>query len=234
MPFVDTSFHFDEVPCLTETKSIRQIIIKQSEPSPTPPDPSFDATTNIEPTFDGKWSSDEDNDNNSDASDDEYSTALKKPSRRRKGQSKTSESRKHFWSHKLTSLQGKIGCKYCDTVFRTKIGLSEHICKYLQCDPKNFICRVCHKELSKKTFSNHLHETLDCQFCGKKFVNPRNMKAHLRMQHNFTDKLLPAKREIETDETENIVKEEKIRKPRKKEKLECGKLKSRRRIGEFI
>jgi hypothetical protein len=80
--------------------------------------------------------------------------------------------------HKYHQLTGKAACKYCETTYKSKGSLKMHQqqCKYLQCDPKNFICRVCGKELSKKTFSNHLHETLDCQYCNKSFVNPRNLK----------------------------------------------------------
>jgi hypothetical protein len=86
--------------------------------------------------------------------------------------------------HKLRQLTGKAACKYCDTIFKSKDSLREHVCEFLQCDPKNFICRICHKELSKKTFSNHLHETLGCQYCGKAFVNPRNLKAHINQIHS--------------------------------------------------
>lgn len=80
--------------------------------------------------------------------------------------------------HKHHQLTGKTACKYCETTYKSKQSLQMHqfICKYLQCDPKNFICRICGKELSKKTFSNHLHETINCKFCTKSFVNPRNLK----------------------------------------------------------
>lgn len=81
--------------------------------------------------------------------------------------------------HKFNKLTGKAACKYCESVFKTKEILKNHFstCKYLQCDEKNFICRRCKKELSKKTFSNHLHiDNLNCQYCFKSFVNPRNLK----------------------------------------------------------
>lgn len=92
--------------------------------------------------------------------------------------------------HKSRQLTGKAACKYCDTVFKSKESLKMHDCPYLQCNPKNFICRICKKELSKKTFSNHLHETLDCQYCGKQFVNPRNMKTHIMRAHKG-EKFIP-------------------------------------------
>lgn len=226
VPFIDTSARSNESPlCITEIKSPSDLIIKKRNEL-VEELVHCDSSLPPEPTFDGCWSSDEENENNKETSDVEDSIPSKQSSpQKRKSKSRKTESRKHFWNHKEKSLQGKIACKYCETVFRDKVGLTAHICKYLQCDPKNFICRVCNKELSRKTFSNHLHETLDCQFCGKKFVNPRNMKTHLRMQHNFTEKLLPAKRDSKTDEGENIALEERTRKPRKKEKLECGKRK---------
>lgn len=145
-------------------------------------EPSF-----VEPTFDGHWSSDEDY-------VDETYEAVSKHSPKKK---KNAGSRSTFWSHKSRSLAGKIACKYCDTVFSSKAEQTIHACKYLKCDPRNFICRICGKELSKKTFSNHLHETLDCQYCGKQFVNPRNMKGHIEKQH-AGEKFIPPK--IKTSE----------------------------------
>lgn len=128
-------------------------------------------------TFDGNFSSDE----NGESSDGEFFS---------KSPKKRSENGKPL-KHKLRQLTGKPACKYCDTIFASKESLKMHICEYLQCDPKNFICRICNKELSKKTFSNHLHETLDCQYCGKKFVNPRNMKAHINKIHQGEEFIPP-------------------------------------------
>lgn len=132
----------------------------------------------------------------------------------------------------MRSLAGKIACKYCDTVFATKNDQSLHQCQYLQCDPKNFICRICNKELSRKTFSNHLHETLDCQYCGKTFVNPRNMKAHIEKQHKKEEFIPPQKKNHddylkfkESHETalKEVAKRERPRYQKKKERFECGK-----------
>lgn len=90
-------------------------------------------------------------------------------------------------------------------------------CKYLQCDPKNFICRICNKELSKKTFSNHLHEgVLDCQYCGKAFVNPRNLKTHIKKLHSkeqyvppkSPDRSFVKELDIEDDEEETRLDEQ--------------------------
>ncbi|KAG5675918.1 hypothetical protein PVAND_005777 [Polypedilum vanderplanki] len=110
--------------------------------------------------------------------------------------------------HKFHQLTGKAACKYCETIFKSKEMLKMHDCKYLQCDPKNFICRICNKELSRKTFSNHLHETTNCQYCNKSFVNPRNLKTHIKNLHK-DEGFLPPKspdksyyKELEIDETE--------------------------------
>lgn len=128
-------------------------------------------------TFDGNFSSDE----NGESSDGEFFSRSPK---------KRGENEKPL-KHKLRQLTGKPACKYCDTIFASKESLKMHICEYLQCDPKNFICRICNKELSKKTFSNHLHETLDCQYCGKKFVNPRNLKTHINKIHQGEEFIPP-------------------------------------------
>lgn len=142
--------------------------------------------------------------------------------------------------HKIRQLTGKTACKYCDTIFRSKDTLKMHVCKYLDCHPKNFICRICKKELSKKTFSNHLHETLDCQYCGKKFVNPRNMRMHIdKLHHNeeFIPPMSPNREffgqgndeslEPVLDETTGLLMEafkpQKKRYPRKTGRFECGK-----------
>lgn len=86
-------------------------------------------------------------------------------------------------ARKRSKLTGKNACKYCETVFKDKAALVEHVCKYLTSDKKNFICRICNKELSKGTFSNHHHELSECPYCEKEFVNPRNMKRHIRNAH---------------------------------------------------
>jgi hypothetical protein len=104
---------------------------------------------------------------------------------------KTNESVDNVKKWKFRQLTGKLACKYCDTIFRSKNERDDHECPYLQCDPRNFICRVCSKELSRKTFSNHLHETLDCQYCFRKFINPRNLTRHIAKNHNNEDELPP-------------------------------------------
>lgn len=101
------------------------------------------------------------------------------------------QSRSKKQHHKTHQLTGKAACKYCETVFKNKELKNAHECKYLQCDPRNFICRVCGKELSRKTFSNHLHETLDCQYCLKSFVNPRNLKTHIMKLHTTEEYIEP-------------------------------------------
>jgi hypothetical protein len=164
---------------------------------------AFKVTEN---TFDGCWSSNE-------YEDDSFE---EKRLRKRK-----KIVRHNFWKHKSKSLAGKIACKFCDTFFESKEDKISHSCEYLQCDPKNFICRICNKELSKNTFSNHLHETLDCQYCGKKFVNPRNMKAHIKKQHRGYKFVQPERKIEDKQETQPFKQRPKYQK--KKERFECGK-----------
>lgn len=88
-----------------------------------------------------------------------------------------------FGKHKMRKLVGVPACRYCDSIFTDRKERDAHDCKYLKCDPKNFICRFCGKELSRKTFSNHVHESAACQYCGKKVLNPRQMKKHIQSRH---------------------------------------------------
>lgn len=179
-----------------------------------------------QPTFDGNYTSDE-----------SESLAADTTSKPRDDTEKSGKMQKH----KIRQLTGKPACKYCDTIFRSKESFKMHSCVYLQCNPRNFICRICNKELSKKTFSNHLHETTDCQYCGKSFVNPRNLKTHVKSMHKY-EKFIPPKspnRDFlklfeNTDETlEPVLDEEtglmmtnvkKKKYPRKTGRFECGKL----------
>lgn len=185
----------------------------------------------IEKTFDGKWSSDE-GDDVEDLSEDKDTPA---PSNKRiqKKSPNPSSARKNFWSHKFRSLAGKHACKYCDSIFASKVMQRMHFCRYLKCDPKNFICRICNKELSRKTFSNHLHETLDCQYCGKSFVNPRNMKSHIENKHKH-ERFIPPKKKVfdehlvEKEKHEEAMKAEvpkvpRLRNEKIKTRFECGK-----------
>lgn len=142
--------------------------------------------------------------------------------------------------HKTHQLTGKAACKYCETVFRTKELRNAHKCVYLQCNPKNFICRICNKELSKKTFSNHLHETLDCQYCSKSFVNPRNLKTHILKLHTNEGYVAPKYPKVKPqepnlvldddaeclkldEETGLVVSTSKDKKPRKKYPRKTGR-----------
>ena len=228
--FIDPNADYDEYLCKkepnVEIQAVNVITEFKNEP---------------EVTFNGEWSSDEDNDydNGFPDSDDKplVSSKSTKPTERRKlkrkPSSEESSAKKSFWTHKMRNLSGKIACKYCDTIFKSKESQAEHVCKFLQCDPKNFICRICHKELSRKTFSNHLHETLDCQYCNKKFVNPRNMKAHIEKLHKGEKFIPPQKKShddyikmreaLEESVRETNVKKPKVQYPRKKERFECGK-----------
>lgn len=186
--------------------------------------------TQDQETFDGKFSSDEIDE----VSEEEFVMKTKIKVEK--------ENTIKVQRHKLRQLTGKSACKYCDTIFKSKDTLKMHFCQYLQCDPKNFICRVCGKELSKKTFSNHLHETLSCQYCGKDFVNPRNLKVHLQTFHK-DEKFIPPnspnlsvfeqfQNQDETmepvlDEETGLIITTKVPKkkyPRKTGRFECGKI----------
>ena len=262
MPFIDPNETFDEVKCKIEPSvEIEELNSKVylNEAVPTAvefPIPKFPITTpkassskstrpstsaQPEPTFDGRWSSDEDDDYDDGFPDSDDEPLSKLKSKRKKKRANIGEdgfpvkvSREGFWSHKSKSLAGKIACKYCDTIFSCKEERQMHVCVYLQCDRRNFICRVCNKELSKKTFSNHLHETLDCQFCKKKFVNPRCMRTHIERQHKgqvfvpprtYKDRMLEQAEILKKEEIGELPKRPKKKYPRKKEKLECGELK---------
>lgn len=148
-----------------------------------PDDTKTNAPQQAEATFDGQWSSDEQELELEDYADDDISDLEIKQAFRDK---KPKKSRAEWGKHKKIDLKGKPVCRYCESEFWTFTAKVEHleVCEYLQCDPKNFICRICCKELSKKTFSNHLHETLDCPHCGKSFVNPRNLRTHILKQHD--------------------------------------------------
>lgn len=117
----------------------------------------------------------------------EIKTKNKKKSKKKaKESSKTKSDPQSIFpntARKRSKLTGKNACKYCETVFKDKAALVEHVCQYLTSDKKNFICRICNKELSKGTFSNHHHELSECPYCRKEFVNPRNMKRHIRNAH---------------------------------------------------
>ncbi len=88
-----------------------------------------------------------------------------------------------FGKHKMRKLVGVPACRYCDSIFVDRKERDAHDCKYLKCDPKNFICRICGRELRKSSFSNHVHEAAACQYCGKKVLNPRQMKKHIAALH---------------------------------------------------
>lgn len=260
VPFIDPSVPFEEVACKTEPRveieeidnekvQLNDVKLNLAEKPAIP-------LVIQQSTFDGNWSDDDDNESfggedfaNDDFpdSDDEPLAFLKEEKDKPKKKQKTMQttpatnntnndksvkqlSRDSFWSHKSKSLAGKIACKYCDTIFETKDEQTAHICKYLQCDRRNFICRICNKELSKKTFSNHLHETLACQYCNKKFVNPRSMKTHILKQHKGKKLVAPRtykdRREILMAVKQEIEAETGIKRkvyPKKKLRLECGK-----------
>lgn len=76
-------------------------------------------------------------------------------------------------------------CKYCDKTFDSIKKLRKHECPYLKnCPTKNFLCRICNKELSKKSFQYHMsthnsQESLECNVCKKQFKNERLLTLHL-------------------------------------------------------
>lgn len=160
-------------------------------------------------TFNGNWSDENPDDQNDDfdGSDDTKLSRRERARQRREGLSEA-ELRLGgiaFAKHKIRNLRGVPCCRYCDTIFATVVDKKKHVCKYLQCDPKNFICRFCFKERSKATFSNHVHEAVECQYCGKKILNPRNMKLHIQKKHQG-EKYIPPK-ERSTEDLEKYLKQ---------------------------
>lgn len=154
----------------------------------------------IPATFDGRWSSDEEDDtktfdaafsrnDSSDSSiDSEDLPLIKLKTEAHKTSEPTVDHKKsNSKKPKRKTLTGKNACKYCDTLFASKIEHSKHVnCKYLQCDPGNYVCRICKKELSKKTFSNHVqvhHKNTTCQYCEMSFASPHGMRRHVKQQH---------------------------------------------------
>lgn len=169
----------------------------------TPPEPTRIKSENFQATFDGNWSSDENYGDNGDddfqfnAPDDDDEKPKKKRIRRKLSKILDVREKISIAKHKNRNLRGRIACRYCDVLFATREEKSEHDCKYLQCDPNNFICRFCGKELSRKTFSNHVHEALECQYCGRKILNPRNMKLHIQKKHKGEKFKPPKEKNIE-------------------------------------
>lgn len=183
-------------------------------------------------TFDGDWS-------------DEYAAntngtlehQLKKSNRNYKqNSSKITEKTNN---NKLGISVDKFSCKYCDTIFANRNELWMHICKYLLCKPDNFICRICNQEISKKAFNDHEHEQFFCHYCDKKFINPRNLKAHIINVHRSQCEISPRRTNIDdtVKNNSNILHLEKpsvinsllrrkgvrtkIKYPRKKQRFEC-------------
>jgi ribosomal protein S27E len=183
-------------------------------------------------TFDGNWS--EDDDNHDDSNDDfEFQAPkAKQKHRQKKLDPQNLESRINLGKHKFRSLVGKLACRYCDTLFPSKLERDMHVCKYLQCkNPNNFICRFCNKELSKKTFSNHVHEATECQYCGRKILNPRNMKLHIQKKHKNAKYIPPKERNVQDYIKEKVEEEKRIleirgelpssKHPKVKKRYEC-------------
>lgn len=176
-------------------------------------EPLIKIEENLEKTFDGNWSEEDDEDINyaiEESGDDKKLSRREKAKLRREKLSKA-EVRLGgiaFATHKIRNLRGLPSCRYCDKIFATMADKKKHVCKYLQCDEKNFICRFCFKERSKATFSNHVHEAVECQYCGKKILNPRNMKLHIQKKHKG-EKFIPPK-ERSSKDLEKYLKEKEI------------------------
>lgn len=149
-------------------------------------------------TFDGNWSNDYDDDEEI----NHINSSLTRRERAIKRKENLSDVERRIGGialakHKIRNLRGVPSCRYCDSIFPTKAEKRKHVCKYLQCDEKNFICRFCGKERSKATFSNHVHESLECQYCGRKILNPRNMKLHIEKKHKGENYKPPRERKQE-------------------------------------
>lgn len=92
---------------------------------------------------------------------------------------------KNFFSFLIVIYTIKYNFRYCDASCASKEDLQKHVCKYIQCNPKNFICRFCNKELSKLTFSNHVQK--DCQYSSLKTSG--NIKSHIGRKQKMNESL---------------------------------------------
>lgn len=136
--------------------------------------------------------------------DEEYEEEYEKPKRRVRKKRSDSETKKEkrpkrdpanrpfaikkdpeeIEEAKKRKLTGKKACKYCATLFKTQQEVDRHKCEYLKCKPDHFICRICYKELSRNTFSNHMgyvhgDPRLQCDICSKQFKDNRKLMYHI-------------------------------------------------------
>lgn len=226
------------------------------EPKIEPDSPPRSPKTAESKTFNGEWSSDDDNDFNKDlsnrfdstnsdsdgkplkkrkATDDTKVTDIKAASKRKAKSSQINKIRKKDSkiinesssifpdsNRKRKKLTGKNACKYCETVFKDKKRLLDHICEFLTSNKKNFICRICFKELSKGTFSNHHHEESDCPYCGRGYVNPRNMRRHIERAHKHEIQLHEIATAMSGEPGKPFVSKSREY-PQKRGKFECGR-----------
>jgi hypothetical protein len=197
---------------MNETQAAIQFVDPDYDPTKVKFEPKVEISEPPDKTFDGNWS-DDDNDHFNQSIDD-FEFEIPKPkqrSRSRKIDADNLESRINLGKHKLRSLVGKLACKYCDTLFSSRGEKDLHACKYLQCKNKNnFICRFCNKELSKQSFSNHVHEATECQYCGRKILNPRNMKLHIQKKHKNAKYIPPKERNVQEYIKEKVEEEKRI------------------------
>lgn len=133
----------------------------------------------------------------------------------------------------------KFFCRYCDTNFNDRNEQWMHLCKFLQCNPNNYICRVCCKEVSKKSFDDHVHnEKYECKICEVVFYTLKDFTSHNSNIHK-TDPDVPPKKRIESNQTSSNESSEmriekpincllrrkgvrtKVKYPRKKQRFEC-------------
>ncbi|KAG5668468.1 hypothetical protein PVAND_016408 [Polypedilum vanderplanki] len=209
-------FNYEAAPVFIDPDLNADGVVIKKEPKVEKSDSEeyYDASA-PEKTFDGHWTSDSDDDsfefNVSDAPKPETIVTengeVKKKRIKRKMHKITDlRSKITLAKHKFRNLRGRLACRYCDKVFIDRDEKKAHKCPYLDCDPKNFICRFCDKELSKKTFSNHVHEALNCQYCGRKILNPRNMKLHIQKKHKG-EKYVPPKEKNRKKQIEEYVKQ---------------------------
>lgn len=154
---------------------------------------------------------------------------------------KSSESavKKSSTQNPQQSSQAKLFCRYCDTNFANKNEYWMHLCKYLQCDPNNYICRICLKEVNKKHFDNHVHnEKFECKTCETIFYSQDDYAEHNLKNHKSDSDVPPKKRVFDytpVADFEAVTKVErpvncllrrkgvrtKVKYPRKKQRFEC-------------
>jgi hypothetical protein len=85
-----------------------------------------------------------------------------------------------------------LKCHYCDEKFDSKLNKKLHACKFLECPPGKFICKLCGVTRRRKAFSDHMKKKhgnkkseikipFECDLCRNKITKYENLKYHMNM-----------------------------------------------------